>query len=1052
MSNQQTLAIEHRNSNILVSASAGAGKTYMLIERLAQRIIQDQVPVDRILAVTFTKAAAAEMKSRLAKKLFDIRQSTLKELEKQEDPVLKKRLQYLDTQLANLPKASISTIDSFCLSIIQQYYAVISLNPSRLKNTLSGASQNQIETLSFQTAFQHFYKNSPERVQELFNYFSLKPISVSNDGPLYKTIERMLTVGKSAGDLEEWLTKVLEQYPVIKQFKEYPVQFQNTYYQYFNKQIQRIQRISQEMELALSEIKPGKAHEKLVNLLSLLQSYQAIPNKEDYRLCTRTIHSLSKFDFRVNNNDAFKSLNQEFKTIRNELEDLLIEEDRLAKESIYLHNVAESLVTLCRLTNQKYETLKEQYDTLDFNDMARFAMEILEKDGGYVAKQLQSKYLEIMVDEFQDTSEIQNKILEYLSNGKNFFRVGDLKQSIYGFRQAKPELMARLLKEKKDTIFHLENNYRSKNHIVQFTNLLFDKLMNYPNSPVTYGEEDQVTIGNPQKQSDQGNPKVSLILSHQGKPFTAQWIGQQILKLHKEGKQFRDICVLCSTHNDKIDIREVFENNQIPYSLDAKQGFFKSIVVQFLISLVSSFIKKESDIPLLSVLQSPLFDVKDETLAYDRLSYEKHPTPLSFSEYLLHQHPTIKEQWLYLQSSFEQNVETFLSDLSMTNHFYDQLPVQQKTNFDFLCQKVQQEKILNSFDFFQWLTNSEEESSTESNSHLEEEDLVKVETIHHSKGLQYDVVFLYQCDKSLTIKDPVTMSYETGIGLNYHEDQYDSVHSTLMKYFLDKEIKQKLAEEFLRLAYVGVTRAKEKLFLVSKVGKTEKPTSSLSVDFILETCDLGKLTYAALKEQEGPYYHFEWVEELEEIKALDQIKTRHFVKQLPSYSTQEALITSTQAPSHHFSSLGELTFHKKNIRGMEYGTQIHQYLETLDNRLLQESQIPAHFSYQAKESILYFQNSEFIQSIYQTMTVEKEVPFYFEKKGLSSQGIIDFLATSPSKVIILDYKTDHLEETNLFVERYQDQLKQYRHIFESADIQIETWIYSLHLKQFILVP
>lgn len=1048
MIDQQLLAIQERNTNILVSASAGAGKTYMLIERLANRIMQDKIPVDRILAVTFTKAAADEMKNRLAKKLNEIKKQMV-----QDHTISESDLIYLEQQLANLSKAEISTIDSFCLNLIKKYYFLIGLNPSCLENTLSSAKETMLKKQAFQNALQKLYSQSPDDFFSLSYHFQLKPLSDQDESPLEKCVHAINDIAKSSLDYQSWLKQALSFYPVISSFNDYPVHFKNIFFNYQKNIIYKLTNICSAMEEALIDNKKTKAQEKLIIFKNLLSSYQKIADKQEYIDWTNFIKQLAKLSFRVMNNEAFKACNEEFKKIRNDLEDSLIEEKRLVKEAPYLHQIVTSLILLVKETEIFYQQAKREENTLDFSDMAIYAMDILQKNDGLIAHLLQNKYAEIMIDEFQDTSTLQNKILCLISNGHNLFRVGDLKQSIYGFRNARPELMASILETKKDKIFHLEHNYRSKDHIVKFTNKLFTQLFNYPSSSVCYGPCDQVTIGK-KEQMDTSIQKVSLIhiaKEANDKLLAAKWITHKIISLHENNNiAFKDICVLCPSHGDKKSLKTIFDTYNIPYSLDAKQGFFKSFVVQIVLSIVSYFNEENDDLDFIAILQSPLFNFQDIDIVNERLAYNQSSQNISFSSFILSRKKEINDVLLQLKSDLLKDPLIFLSSLSRMNNFYNCLSYQQKTNFDFLCQKVKQEQIHYSFHLYKWLKDNENEYSTESNAHLQQEDLVKVETIHHSKGLQYGVVFLYECDASKDEANPFILSNKYGIGLDYQENQYLSKHPSLIKYFIKKEEQIKKAEEFLRLAYVSVTRAVDKLYIVSTLSAKKVDSISLSEDFILNNSNLGLLTLAALGTNDTDIYHYELIEELNEEKEYLSNR-KYFVQDLPHYENTLPIMIKKDNPSQHQQILKDLDFQKNHHLGQSFGTLAHSYLAKLTNKKINLNDININLPLKTKEAIVFFQNHPWIQKILHTMHVQRELSYYIEDHFTYAMGIVDFIATKDNKAIIIDYKTDCLNDDNEFITRYQSQLQQYQQVFKHQYTQVETWIYALHLQRFIQV-
>ncbi|QRG86707.1 exodeoxyribonuclease V subunit beta [Bulleidia sp. zg-1006] len=1032
---QQRLAIQERNTNVLVSASAGAGKTYMLIERLAQRVVQDHVSLEQILAVTFTKAAAAEMKSRLASKLHQLRD--ISDSEKG----------WIDRQLAILSKAEISTIDSFCLNLVKQYYSIIGLNPARLKQTLSGGQEKELQHLAFEKAFSTFYQQNPSKALELSRHFELKPLSHSQT--LEKSVHTINDKAKSSSDYQAWMNHALSFYPKLTHFSDFPSELQDYFFSYWQEQLSSIQSILEQMKDCLISEKSSNTSKKIADLLRVVCDYQKELENRDYSTVIRMTKQIAKYQFRKK---EISELSKQFTEIRNALEDSLVEEQRLAKEAPYLHDTAQNLLSLCQATELNYQQLKAENNVLDFHDMALFSLEILAKNNGYLAKKLQRKYAEIMVDEFQDTSALQNKILTMISNGHNLFRVGDLKQSIYGFRNAKPELMASLMQANEDKVYHLEHNYRSKDHIVQFTNALFGSLMNYENSSVPYAEEDQVTIGNRVKQED--NDKESSVvniiqINSKDKFLSAAWIGQEILHLLEKGYSFKDICILTPSHSDKAQLRKAFDEVHIPYSIDEKQGFFKSSVVQTIMSFVQYFCNEHDAIHLFALLQSSLFEVQDIEFAESRLSYNRETTTSSFNQYFLDTHIAIQNRLEALKKLFLQEGSlVFLQALSTENDFYQRLSAQQKTNFDYLLDKIVQEEVLAPYDFLHWLERSEEEYSTESNAHLEEENLVKVETIHHSKGLQYKVVFLYKCDQNHSGNGPVEVSSQYGIGLDYHEYDYYSYHPSLVKRMIQQDNHRKAGEEFLRLSYVAVTRAEERLYLVAPLSKKE---GSLTRNFILNHCNLGTLVQAALSQLPPSLYKCQEIKELGNRQEYTSSQDYPFVQKLPSYPENLFSIAKQDSPSHHAMQLKPLNFKKKNKTGQSFGTKVHAYLETLPNHPVKLDEIDHELPLFTRESILFYQNSDWIQSLLKTMKIQRELPYYYEEDGQSYHGIIDFIATNEQKAIIIDYKTDHLENEQAFIQRYQAQLKQYRMAFENRYPDLETWIYSLHLKKFICV-
>lgn len=459
---EQLEAINTKDTSILVSASAGAGKTGVLVARLLKRCVTDRIPIQAILAVTFTEAAAGEMKKRLAKQLHE-------EIKQTSDPEL---LAYLQEQLISLDAANITTIDSYCLSIIQKYYNVIGLDPAAANHVLSEGVKQAMQKQAFLDCYDAFYRQDPQGAVQLASWFS--PRSEDYDS-LYDAVTKINTCADSVMDPDAWFTKIISLYPEADHFQDFPEPIRRNFFLSFELQLSNIHSDLDQMNTYSNDdakVDPVKIQQKIVSLENCVnqakaQNYSGYCDALDQLACTSTPPSTKNkpyTELRKRMDDKVKKLLSQRYTEKQYVDD--------AKEMSFF---VKNLVCLAKNCRERFHAEKRKNACIDFADMERYALDILMKNHGTVASIIRSQLQEIMIDEFQDTSELQNAIIERIAKKDNVFRVGDVKQSIYAFRQAKPSLMRSLMEDPDNHLITLRHNYRSKDSIVHFTNLLFER-------------------------------------------------------------------------------------------------------------------------------------------------------------------------------------------------------------------------------------------------------------------------------------------------------------------------------------------------------------------------------------------------------------------------------------------------------------------------------------------------------------------------------------------------------------------------------------------------
>ena len=476
---EQKQAIYEKDSNILVAAAAGSGKTAVLVERIINKIINEKIDIDRLLVVTFTNAAASEMRERVLKAIYK------KIDENPED-------ERLQRQVTLLNKASICTIDSFCLDVVRNNFFEIDISQNfRIADTteIEILQQDVLEEL-----FEEKYESKDENFEKLINTYT----GYRDDTPLKELILTIYNYIQSNPYPEKWLDEKIEMFNFnLEECKDFS---QTSWGKILLKQIKEV------VDDGIIQLKPEvqklsecddlkKSYEFLrgnLNQLELLQAKLDTWDKAYTIYATMdfgkwTMDRNVKLDEKVN---AQKVREKVISTLKSSAEKVLIMDSNEAYQDIInMYDILKKLEGLILDFSQIFAKRKKEKNMVDFSDVEHFALKILLDENGNpteIAKKYQSKFDEIAIDEYQDSNLVQEYILTSISKGNNIFMVGDVKQSIYKFRQARPDLFLSKyktykLKQKKtendDLKIQLFKNFRSRKEVLDFSNLIFSKIM-----------------------------------------------------------------------------------------------------------------------------------------------------------------------------------------------------------------------------------------------------------------------------------------------------------------------------------------------------------------------------------------------------------------------------------------------------------------------------------------------------------------------------------------------------------------------------------------------
>ena len=1059
-SKQQLEAIRTVDKNIIVSASAGAGKTTVLVNRILKRIEEDHVQVNQILAMTFTAAAALEMKKRLMKQL----QLRMTEV----DEETKNRLA---EQLTLLPTADICTIDSFCLKILKNYSYVLEQDPERFQNIFDSNTLANFENEALTIALNKQYKlRQPAFIQ------LLETLSNINDQheKIKKLIHSLAQEAKKHDDPITWLQSLTTYYQEFTCLLDLPNNIQDYFFNFYLDDIQYVKDLAYAFE---EFVKTKNENSELFTTyaetlhLYLQQMIDALKerNYSKFRETCEISQSLLKCpDCKKVTGYTLKDL-PDYKEYRDAihkfLENLYLEEldsERSIVNSLSRQkDMAFVLITLTIDYLQAFQQLKIDANGIDFEDMERYAMTILRKNNGEIANILRNQYVDIMVDEYQDSNDLQESIIQAICRCNNVFRVGDVKQSIYSFRNAKPSLMRGIIQNQTehDKVIYLSNNYRSKFHIVDFNNAIFEHLMNIPHFNDTYNEMDAVSVGTDSQKENDHTIQLDILCK---KPINleqdlygqndlkAEYIAHKILEMKESSdfKQWKDYVVLTRTHSPKNELRRAFNKYNIPYHISSTKGYFADEAVTAILNWLYYLDNPANEIALLAILTSSYYKVTDEQLA----DYKLAKKSLSYFEYLTDiQHPFIQD-YSYIKSQLPKwNVLELLNELFCLKKFYTHLTTElQKDNLDILYEfainGIDHQQTLS--DFLHLIEISEEKDMGDAISLSEDADVVRVITVHGSKGLEFPVVFYWASDVKRRSTDRVYTDDELGFAVDDIQLPQRFRKQTIMRKIMERKQLVSSLEEELRILYVALTRPKQKLIIVDMIHDRKMIPTKLSFQTLVKNPQISILVLAALKYNQRQYVDVNYVEHMWSTQAV-QYKKAKDLHILPTF-TQILETHTTIRPS-------ALEEHKRTglaltaKSAVSRGTLLHRVMELLDFKTYSFSQLN-HFdlnTYDKRKIDNFFKHPMY--EVIKDMEIHKEYPFIYKENHEMVRGIIDCLCISNDSIILIDFKTDRNVTKEELIERYKQQIDAYHKIMHLAypTHTISCYIYSFDLSDWI---
>lgn len=1259
---EQQQVIDLRNRNILVSAAAGSGKTAVLVERIV-KIITDKnhpVDIDHLLIVTFTNAAAAEMRERIGNAIE-------KALDEQPGN------EHLLRQLTLIHNAQITTIDSFCLYVVRNHFHEIDLEPN-----FRIGDEGELKLLR-EDVLGRVLEQNYEEPSEAFSDFVEGYASGRTDAALNEMILQLYEFSRSYPWPEKWLDSFVGIYRIENREELDRAEWLAPLTENICFVLKDCEQLLKQA-LAVTQQDDGPdMYEKAVR--SDLEKYESLSKLTSFCELSVALSDI-KYD-RLASSRGFEGDSDKLelvKSLREQAKDVV---KKLCKQYFFcspemmieqLERTEPMLEEVVRLTKQfadEFAAAKRRKNLVDFHDVEHFALQILVDEETEKAKktaeEFRDTFEEIMIDEYQDSNEVQETLLRSISREErgenNIFMVGDVKQSIYRFRLARPELFMKKydsysLEESTTQRIDLHKNFRSREEVLTCTNDIFYKIMARSLGNVEYDAEAALYPGASYPVSADFTPEILLADSNDElledtelsdkKTLEAKIVAEEIRHLMKtqpvtdkatgelRAARYSDIVILLRSLSGWADsLVEVLNGNGIPAHTVSSTGYFSTVEVQTVLSMLRLLDNPRQDIPMAAVLRSPMAGLTDEELAVLRLedgSVPFHEAVLELAEGLYEEdgqkeisdseadseadqkqgrnadgkkeddiETTAHRKLLKFYKKYRQLrqlvpdtpihelIEIILRETGY-GHYVAAMPAgsRRTANLNMLLEKAaayEKTSYKGLFHFVRYIDELQKYDVDFGEADMvgENEDVVRIMSIHKSKGLEFPIVIVSGMGKNFNKQDTrskMVLHPELGIGLDYMDGKKRIKSPTIAKKAIAKQIELENLGEELRVLYVALTRAKEKLILTGTLKDAPE-----KLEFFRQQAALyahsGDTTAIPYLTRESAAGYLDWIlpavlsygdkypvriveaaelvldevenqleqnenltERIGEIEAADtqlvgklkqrfsqrypyQVdvlrKNKYSVSELKHRAMRErfeaeqeetvpAFLEEPVTPTIPLFIQREESVEQETAnRGALRGTAVHRIMEcydfaseksvheqmeamekeekiTADMRALVKEQTVADFVssetgkrmalaqrggalYREKPFVMGFteeelenygfgadSNTDSCENIYKKTDSDQEKEeqkrIRHEEDLTLIQGIIDVFWIEKDGIVLLDYKTDRVQQAKELIDRYETQLKLYadalERVFGARKLKVkEILIYSFSLEQLI---
>ena len=1024
---EQEEAIIKSGSNIIVSAGAGSGKTAVLSERVINKI-ENGIHVNELLILTFTRAAADEMKDRIRKKIGKI-------------PEFK-------DELTLLSSAYITTFDSFALSVVKKYHYLLNISSSIAITDESIVKLEQKKILD--NIFEKFYKEKNEKFINLIKKYCIK-----NDKSLKSNILSLCNKISDYIDRDEFIDNVINNF-----YEEENVNTLLTKYKEF---------INDKKKAIMLELDNMNMYFDYDYCMSLQNSCLGIlkANIDELHL----YESIKLPSAPRGSEEEAKEAKANLKKL---VDDLISYGNYGTLEDIKndILSSKETVITILEIVKSylnEVEKYKKENNIYTFSDISRLSIKIL-KENESVRNELKYSFKEIMIDEYQDTNDVQDIFISMIANN-NVYMVGDIKQSIYRFRGSNPNIFKEKYSNYSKNIggykIDLIKNFRSRYEVLDNINKVFDLIMDSSLGSAEYRETHEMVYGNTAYDSEKindfnydfevleymNNKKETGFDNSEVEIFMIakdikDKMKNKLKVFDKETSKLRD-----ATYNDFVIIldrskyfdsfKKIFEYLDIPLTIlkDGKLNASTDIyliknIVDLIIHINDNNLNEDFKYDFVSIARSFLYEYTDENI-FDIINSKNY-----------------KETTIYKDFSSIKNIniktsnEIFNDILDITDFYNKLYKIGDYENTNVRLETISKLSSslsnlgLSIIDFRDYLNdiieNNEDIKYTTFSSNS---DSVKILTIHKSKGLEYPVCYFADLDHEFNtseLKDKFIC--DKNYGLIVPSNMEDITTSVIKELYKKDFIKEEISEK-IRLFYVALTRAREKMIIVLPEKETKKLEKN--ENGVIE--EIRRLSFSKLSDfMYGVKDYLDKYFKTIDITKLGLTKDYQYNKTInikdntnikDDIKVEEINIKNDITEEKHFSKETNMLSTKEEIKMMKYGTRIHEYLELIDYKNPNLSLIKDTF---IKDKIEKFLNNDLLKNI-KDSNIYHEYEFYYEKDNINYHGIIDLMLEYDEHIDIIDFKLKSITDDN-----YKSQLYGYKNYIENiTNKKVNTYLYSI---------
>ena len=1021
---EQMLAIVKGNTNIIVSAGAGSGKTAVLTQRVITNL-KKGMHINELLILTFTNNAATEMKTRIKKAIL-------------EDDEIKNEAKLTDS-------ADITTFDAYVLSLVKKYHYLLNLDSDI---TLIDSSIIKKKKKDFiEEIFEELFTQKNEKFIKFVTDFGTKNARQTKKIILNLDYSFDLITKK-----EDYLNHYIESYYNKNNLDNLFHQFENT----LLKRVESIKNLLLNLSFEVDSDYYDKIYKTLEPLLKS-SNYQEIRSNLDFKLSPLR-----------NASDKAKYYKEQISKIIKDLKSLTEFHEQVLKDDLLkTKEYAEVIIEILLKLTQKVNAYKFEYQVFEFNDISKFALKILDENED-IRNELKNYYKEIMIDEYQDTSDVQEQFIKYIENN-NVYMVGDIKQSIYRFRNANPDIFKIKYDAYKDGNngfkIDLNKNFRSRGEVLDSINQIFNHIMDDNIGNANYIKEHQLIFGNNtfiEEGNNNYNNNLEIYNYLPDPNFTKEEMEAFIIANDIKKKvtsnyevfdktlrpcKYSDFCILIDRTTAFDTYKKIFDFLNVPINIYKDDNIMISDetslinnIIKFIINIKNNKFNETSRFCFASIARSYLYQLDDQTI-YDTISQNK-----------------INESEIYeIAYNISKNLdslsnEEIIKKIIYDYKFYDKMIIAGNLNYrsiilDNLIIKFKELNKVNMTiyevnDYLDSLINDEE--SIKIPALLNKNDSVTITNIHKSKGLEYKICYFPSLHKEFNLMDLNNrIIFNTKFGLIL--PNYDNGFKSTFVNFLNKEtyIKDEISER-IRLFYVALTRAKEKMIMVTNLNQNDNCTTDENgiIDYLTR---INYRSYKDILESVYPYIH-KYIEniDLPEINIGYKYSQKNTIN-IDIEDNHKIIVNKKEYISElineeHYSKSENKLITPTEVANMEYGTHMHYILENTDFKNPDYSLL----TNEEQEIIQGLLNNKIMSNI-KDANIYHEYEFIYENNKQIKTGIIDLMLEYPDHIDIIDYK---LKNTN--DPAYLKQLNGYKEYIENKNNKpTYIYLYSLLNKELI---